>query len=54
VERLCLRMECCLKGDVLTAIEHRKNRCNPTVRIKDWHRILNPLAILHRDRITIN
>jgi putative transposase len=43
-----------LKVMYLTAIEHRKNRSNPTARIGGWHQILNQLAILHPDRITIN
>jgi putative transposase len=43
-----------LKVMYLTAIEHRKNRSNPTAKINGWHQILNQLAILHPDRITIN
>jgi putative transposase len=43
-----------LKVMYLTAIEHRKNRSNPNARIGGWHQILNQLAILHPDRITIN
>ena len=43
-----------LKVMYLTAIEHRKNRSNPTARINGWHQILNQLAILHPDRITLN
>jgi putative transposase len=43
-----------LKVMYLTAIEHRKNRTNPTAKILGWHQILNQLAILHPDRITIN
>ena len=43
-----------LKVMYLTAIEHRKNRSNPQARIMGWHEILNQLAILHPERITIN
>lgn len=38
----------------LTAIEHRKNRSNPTAQIMGWHQILNQLAVLHPNRITID
>ena len=38
----------------LTAVEHRKNRSNPQAKIMGWHQILNPLAVLHPDRITID
>lgn len=43
-----------LKVMYLTAIEHRKNRSNPTAKIMGWHQILNQLAVLHPDRITID
>ena len=43
-----------LKVMYLTAIEHRKNRSNPTAKIMGWHQILNQLAVLHPNRITID
>ena len=43
-----------LKVLYLTAIEHRKGRSNPTARINQWAEILNQLAILYPDRITID
>lgn len=43
-----------LKVMYLTAIEHRKNRSNPTAKIMGWHQILNQLVVLHPNRITID
>lgn len=43
-----------LKVMYLTAIEHRKGRSNPTAQIQGWHQILNQLAVLHPNRITID
>lgn len=43
-----------LKVLYLTAVEHRKNRSNPQAKIMGWHQILNQLAVLHPDRITID
>jgi putative transposase len=43
-----------LKVMYLTAIEHRKNRSNPQAKIMGWHQILNQLAVLHPNRITID
>jgi transposase-like protein len=43
-----------LKVLYLTAIEHRKGRSNPEAIIMGWHQILNQLAVLHPNRITID